>query len=364
MRVYLNGKFTNQQLSGVQRVAIQTIVEVDNLLKQKYLFDKIEIYLLIPDNPREEYQKLIDSLQIIKIIKINTPIKNLNFWEQVILPIYVLSRKSDKLINFTNSSPLIVKKQIVYVHDAAVYDVPSSYSFYFRIWYKFMHNFIKKSDDLVTVSNFSKKQLVLNKVFSSEKISVIHNGIDHLIIKKTNDAIIEKLKLENKGYFLTLGSNNPTKNQNIIVDLARKNQNIIFVVVGGENKVFKKNSLNQSELSNLIFTGYLKDEEISSLYKNARAFIFPSKYEGFGLPPLEALMNDTGVICSNIEIMREILDDNAIYFDLESLEDLNTLINDQNLETLLNDSKRNKEKTLIKYQWKKSAEKLIDIIKK
>lgn len=126
---------------------------------------------------------------------------------------------------------------------------------------------------------------------------------------------------------------------------------------GGNNRIFNDKGNKTKILSNIIYTGYLKDEELASLYNHCKAFIFPSLYEGFGIPPLEALqMGCRKLILSDIEVLKEVYGDIGIFINTRKPQNLDkydqVTISDEECERIIN-----------KYTWDKVAKKIIENIK-
>ena len=134
-----------------------------------------------------------------------------------------------------------------------------------------------------------------------------------------------------------------------MLNVAKNNPNEIFVITGYKNQ----KNIN-FELNNVIYTGYLKDEQIKGLMKNAKGYLMPSFYEGFGLPPLETFSLEIPVIVSDIPVMHEIFENEATYINPNKYD-----VDLKNIKV-----SKNKEKILNKYSWEKSAEKLLKIIRK
>ena len=119
--------------------------------------------------------------------------------------------------------------------------------------------------------------------------------------------IIHDLCLSGKDFYFSLGSKSPHKNYKFIIECAKNNPDDIFVVSGNMNNSVFNNVKEEEEIKNVIYTGYLNDEQLVTLYKECKAFIFPSLYEGFGIPPLEALtVGCKKIILSNIPVFKEI----------------------------------------------------------
>ena len=305
MKVYINGRFLTQRMTGAQRYALEMTKAIDSLISSNIIYKNVECFIIAPSNTL-----YLPELQNIKIIR-----KGILFghaWEQMELPFYTLD---GFLINFCNCAPLLKRNQTVTLHDAAASAMPQALSWKFRVWYNFMFTWLGKSlNTIFTVSEFSKKEL--NKYYGilMDKIHVTYNGIDHIKRIKADESIISREGLNNKNYVLAVSSLNPYKNFPLILDVARYMPDIEFIIVGGSNaKVFKNVGLNVP--LNARFIGYISDEELMALYHHASVFVYPSLYEGFGIPPLEAMMCGCQVVVSNIEVFREIYGDSVEYCD-------------------------------------------------
>ncbi|MCU5459090.1 glycosyltransferase family 4 protein [Bacillus cereus] len=327
MKIYINGRFLTQKITGVQRVAHEIVKQLDNVNAG------MEIIILVPKN----------TVQRIEIGFKNIKIKEIGFlkghlWEQLELPLYTMN---DLLINFCNTAPLFKKNQIVYIHDAAVYSRPTGYSKNFVRWYKFLYLCTSKfSRKIITVSNFSKDDLIKHLPNLKDKITVSHIAVDHMDNVGFDDSVLSKNGLKEKQYLLAVSSMHPNKNFNLIIKtLEEMNDfNEQIVIAGGQNtKVFSNTFVKKNP--NVKFVGYVTDEQLKSLYSKARAFIFPSYYEGFGLPPLEAMGLGCPVIASTAASIPEVCGEAAIYFNPESSVELKECIskiykNDQIVEEM------------------------------
>lgn len=352
-KIYINGRFLTQNITGVQRYAIEIVKILDEYLNDNKLNDEYKFEIVCPKSIKQNL-----NLRNIEIKKIGN-LKG-HLWEQIELPLYV---KNKFLFNFCNCAPLVKKNQIVTIHDVAVYDVPYAYSRFFRVWYKFMYRVLTfRLNKIFTVSEFSKKRL--HKYFNIPlgQIEVTYNGIDHMKNIKFDEKIFSKFGIEKNNYVLAVSSLNPSKNFKLILETAKVSPEINFVIAGSSNSiVFKKQGLEIT--SNVKFIGYVNDEELVVLYKYANCFVYPSIYEGFGIPPLEAMYFNCPVILSNIEVFKEIYMDNVLYC---KINDCNIL--KEKILLILNDEKIKKsiikkEKFLInKYRWDNIIIKLFEVI--
>lgn len=340
MKYYINGRFLTQRITGVQRYAREMTLALDQLLQEKPS-DHSEYTILAPKN-------IIDRLPCKRIqFKVCGHLSG-HLWEQIELPYYA---KDGYLLNFCNCAPLIKKNQAVTIHDAAIAAFPSAYSWKFRLWYRILYTVLgKRLNTIFTVSNFSRSEL--NKYFGipKEKIHVTYNGVEHLKAIQPDDRILAKIP---KDYVLAVSSQNPTKNFKLVLEAAEQLPDIYFVIAGGSNaKVF--NGKDKRALPNVQYVGYVSDQELVSLYRHAMVFVYPSLYEGFGIPPLEALLNGCPVIVSNQASLPEICGDRVDYCNLKNTKSLVSKIIDialkkkpaiQHLEKQIQE----------RYSWKKSS---------
>ena len=352
-KIYINGRFLTQNITGVQRYAIEIVKALDKYLNDNKLNDKYKFEIVCPKNIK---QKLI--LKNIKIKQIGK-LKG-HLWEQIELPFYV---KDKFLFNFCNCAPLIKKNQIVTIHDTAVCDVPYAYSKSFRIWYKFMYKvFAFRLKKIFTVSEFSKKRLHEYFNIPLERIEVTYNGIDHMKNIKPDENIFSKFGIEKNNYVLAVSSLNPSKNFKLILETAKVSPEINFVIAGGTNStIFKEQGFEIT--SNVKFIGYVNDEELVALYKFASCFVYPSIYEGFGIPPLEAIYFNCPVILSDIVVFKEIYMDNVLYCKINECnilkEKILLILSDQKLKKSIIE----KEKFLVnKYKWNNNLVKLLSVV--
>ena len=330
MKIVINGKFLLHRITGVERYAREILNELDKIAS------KDEFCLLVPKNVKD-----IPVYKNIKVIKYGY-FKN-NLWEQISLPHYVKKNKA-KCYNLCNVSPLRCP-HIVTVFDMKVYEHPEFYSWKFVKWYKInLKNSIKYSSIIFTDSLFAKKQIL--KYFpkiDSNKIVVTYCGYEHFDRIEYDENTLKKYNIDKYDYYFAMGSLDPNKNFEFISKLAKKNQNYNFIIAGSVNEHIFKKKYGFDLPNNMKLIGYVSDSEAKTLMRDSKSFLFPSVYEGFGIPPLEAISAGCkNVIVSNIEVFHEIYGDNVSYFHTESLE--NNYIKEIDYSIILN-----------KYSWKKSA---------
>jgi glycosyltransferase involved in cell wall biosynthesis len=353
--VYINGRFLTQSITGVQRVATEILLQLDRDLEDGKISD-IRLTILAPKDIVHS-----PNFKQIKIKKVGA-LKG-QAWEQIELPFY---SKGKLLVNFCNTAPVYKRKQIAYIHDTAILDAPEGFSKQFIQFYKFIFGRVtSRALHIMTVSNFSKKRIVEHYPKTKNKVSVTYLGTEHLLeTDKEKNQILVNNNLRKGEYLLAVSSANPNKNFKVIADMLDRNEqlNKDVVIVGSiTSKVFKNEQLENSNIKRI---GYVSDEELTTLYKNAGIFIFPSIYEGFGLPPLEAMIHRTPVIAAHSASIPEILLDNAVYFDAKDSDELfskvNKLLSDEELRHNLEIKGRNHAES---FSWKKTANELYMKIK-
>jgi glycosyltransferase involved in cell wall biosynthesis len=309
-RVFVNGRFLTQQISGVQAFARSMCKELINEIP--------DLVILVPENSAKVNDEFADHVQFSGKLKGH-------FWEQLYLPKFMKQYPDAILINLCNSGPIRIKNQVATIHDLAFIKNPGWFHLAFSTWYNFMvPKLLKNSKITITVSETIKKEIAAAKLTAANKIIVVGNKVaDELLnaqaIAPSNKSIAEK------GFFLMVGSTDPRKNFKFIERFfATQTTAHKLVIVGGANKNFSKENQLQSE--NIIRNGYTSPGELKWLYQHAIAFINPSLYEGFGIPNLEAMAFECHVICSDIPVFREICKNAVFYFDLGNKEALKKCI--------------------------------------
>jgi len=185
----------------------------------------------------------------------------------------------------------------------------------------------RNSQHLLTVSEFSKQRIVHHLRVPASKISVIPLAADHLSRIASDCRVLARLDISPQRYCLTVGSLDPRKNQArclAAIEQIACQPDFKFVLVGGGNARIFETSCREGAgaFNRVVQTGFVSDGELKALYENAMCFVFPSLYEGFGLPPLEAMYCNCPVIVSDQAALPEVCGDAAIYCDAESIDDI------------------------------------------
>lgn len=219
------------------------------------------------------------------------------------------------------------KRRVVTIHDVyhvtPVSKLPLIKKLYSRLLIQWA---LLISDKVITVSDFSKTEILKYFQCAPSKIEVINNGVKQVGVVKEWEYIQSKYKLPAK-YLLFVGNVKPHKNIRGLLEaylkLSERHRELYKVVIVGakdgfitkDSKLFTWVNSNPDLKGQVIFTGFVADCDMDSIYHYASLFVFPSLYEGFGLPPLEAMINKCPVVASNVASIVEICKEGALYFN-------------------------------------------------
>lgn len=225
-----------------------------------------------------------------------------------------------------------------------------------------MRRALKMSRVAFTVSKSSKKDIVRFFPWAEKKIEVVYNGVDERFFEKANEELCHKFKKELGDYVLFVGNIKPHKNIEVLLRAMKRLKGIKLVIAGGvPNKKILYKIKKEGVEEKVVFVGFLTFDELSALYESSQAFVFPSLYEGFGLPPLEAMAKGVPVISSSASSMPEILKNGAIYFDPYSedslLEAMISVMENKSLGEIIIFEGR---KVAQSYKWHDSARKFLN----
>lgn len=348
MKIIINGNFFEKRITGVQRFEREIISELDSFVKSE---DNIE--LVVPDRSKVDL-----SIKNIRVVEFKSSFSGLK-WDYLTFPKYV-KKNNGVAVNLANRLTPFTK-QIVCLHDIT-YKVNRTYhrglKGYLRtIWNCLNYYLITRcSEKLFTVSNFSKSEILKYYPKTKNKdIGILYNAWQHMDRVGIDENLFAKFPFAEKGkYYFSMGSMAYNKNFKWVLSAASKNPSETFVIAGGGKLDQYANDMGYSNLENVHFLGYVSDEEAKTLMKNAKAFLFPTLYEGFGIPPLEAAASGcNNLVISDIEVMREVYGEYATYINPYDYQENNFIYtNSLDLNGLLD-----------KYSWVKSAKALYEFLK-
>jgi glycosyltransferase involved in cell wall biosynthesis len=306
--VYLNGRFLRQSVTGVQRFSAEVAYAMDRLAGSGAWPETI---VLAPRSSVPDANGAAPTYRRLTLRAFGRTRGHL--WEQTELP---AAARGGVLVNLGNTAPMLGgSRQIVVIHDAGVFDTPESYSLQFRTWYKVLqHALVRTGAHVVTVSNFSRERIAARLGLDPANITVIYEGADHILRVKADTSVLQRNGLRPRQFALVVSSRAAHKNLTALSEAATalQRRGLMIAVAGGSNRdVFRDTPAAGPQARQL---GRVTDAELRALYENAACLLFPSRYEGFGLPPVEAMVCGCPVVASSSGAVPEICGDGALYF--------------------------------------------------
>lgn len=302
--LFINGKFCAQRLTGVQRYAREMIVALDREWR-----GEPKPMLLLPPGASPP------SLRCIATCTIGSPMWPLTLWEQVALPWHA---RSGVLLNLSGSAPAWARRRVATMHDAAVFDCPESYTVAFRLWYRWLFRRCASRDDVVvTVSEFSRRRLAAVLRRDPSRLLVIPGAGEHMAHVRPSAEALRRLGLVPHRYWLCVASANPSKGVDLLLQAWVRGglgaSGAKLVLVGGrDHKVFAGAALAPLP-DGVVHAGTCSDGDLAALMAAAFALVMPSRYEGFGLPMLEAMTLGCAVVATRAGALPEVGADAALW---------------------------------------------------
>ena len=358
---------------NVSGIEIFTKNIIDEFLKLSD--DNIKFYILGSENLPNvlNFQKREDRVEVIKINGLRKKYSKALYQQ---FSIYGLLKKYkiDLLFSPSLAGPFFYKNKIMVIHDCAYDRFNEEFEnilskIYIRMMFYGAKYFSKK---IVTVSNFSKRELIEFYKIKPEKIEVIYEGVPEMPEVEENfiQEILTKFKIV-QPYFLYIGNWRPRKNLQGLIKafkiFTEKNKNFQLVIAGKKDKRFfdleeiiKDENLGQK----VILTDFISQEEKTALYKKAVALTFPSYYEGFGLPVLEAQSLEVPVLTSNTSSLLEVGRDSVLYVNPYNIKEIA-----RGMEKIAFNETFKKElikkgfENIKRFSWQKSARETLEVLK-
>lgn len=341
--VVINGRVLLLPTNGIPRYATEIIRYIDSHIPKEM---KIEVVIPKGSSPRLE-------LKNIKYITL----PNRFAWDYISAERYAKKKKA-LYVNMA-SKGTVYKNSIATIFDIRPisYDSKPKDFRSLKYYLKFKISFTLaalNAKRLVTISEFCKREILQHCNRNDSEIEVIGCGWDHIhTITEDNSVFVEHPEIKRGDFLLSIGSVAPHKNFKWIINNARHNPHEQYVIVGKTDTSLWLDTTNEFS-KNIVYLGYQTDEKLKALLINSKALIFPSLYEGFGIPPLEAAGSGIRTVVSDIPVMREIMKDNTIYID--------PLNYDYNIEALISNSEKKDEMWLKSFTWESQGCKWIELL--
>jgi glycosyltransferase involved in cell wall biosynthesis len=355
-RVCFNGRFLGRPVTGVERFAGEIIRAVDSLCAQgDSATEGMDFEIVRPpgDGGDACFPRILERV---------VGARRGHLWEQLDLPRHT---RGAILVNLCNSAPLIRTLNVTCVHDANVFLIPKSFAWSFRVGYRALLPLaIQRSSRWITVSAYSAMQLARLGISDRPPSAIVGNGTEHIGRLQPDRSRFAGIALP-RPFILALGSRSPNKNIELLLAIsgALRASGLSIVLAGGANaRVFGKSAPVQ--YPNVLELGRVEDEDLAFLYSQALCFAFPSFYEGFGIPAIEAMASGCPVVAANSSALPEVLGDAALLCsptDPQAWQAAITRIaRDPDLRARL--VQRGRERAFL-YSWRAAALRLLDVIR-
>ncbi len=352
-----------EQRTGTENYTLKLVEKIRELDQDnKYLlyFNKIPKYFEIS-------QKNV-STRVIPMTRL---------WTQFRLALECLINPPDILFVPAHTIPVIRRpklKTIVTVHDLGAEFLAEYHQFPQKLYLNWSTEFVAKhATHLIAVSESTKRDLIKKMKVDSKKITVIHEAVDHEVFFEREFKEVEQVKKElgiTRPYLVFVGTIQPRKNLLKLIEAFSKleNKNLDLVLAGKPGWLFEEiySAPKKYKVENRVkFVGYVKDEQLPALYSGAEMFVFPSLYEGFGLPLLEAMSCGTPILTSNTSCLPEVTGGNAEFVNpnktSEIVKGIEKLLKDKLLAKKLSESGRQWAKN---FTWERTAKETIKVFEK
>jgi glycosyltransferase involved in cell wall biosynthesis len=352
--IVINGKFLSAEPTGVHRVAEELIRHAFQIVDaDKKISARIKLELWVPSDATANADKLQIPYRVVG------PLTGIP-WEQLTLP---LKARGRTILSLCNVGPVASSNAVTMFHDAQVHNAPDSYRRLFRYWYKFHQPLSgKRHQKILTVSDFSREQLHNYGIARRDRVSVILNGVDHVLKTVPDESIIERLDLTPQKFVVALANVQPHKNIGLLLRIFARAEmsDMPLVLFGGAGKDAFVNA-GHTVPDNIIFAGRVSDSELRALYASALCLAFPSRTEGFGLPPLEAMTTGCPAIVAPEGALPQVCGQAAVYAGVDDEEGwLRAIVS---LRDRSSDYDKLRKASLAQselFTWKRAATQLVD----
>jgi len=342
VRLAINGRFRRGPQTGVQRVAAEIVARL--------------------------------SLRNVEIGPANfsTGMKG-HAWEQLVLPARLAG---SPLWSPCNTGPIAVRHQVVTIHDAAIFDHPEWFSRQFVAAYRFiLPRLARRVRRIVTVSDFSRSRLAAALNIPAAQITVVPNGVSEQFAPVSNEraaSVAARYGVRQGRYFASLSTIEPRKNLTLTIDAwaAAKPylpDDVQLLLIGGEGRaqIFGRHDPAGGDgQERIIRSGFVPDSDLPALLGGAMALLYPSRYEGFGLPILEAMASGAPVVTANTSSLAEVGGSAALYVEPDDVTGLSSEIRRLASEPALRTDMREAGLARARlFSWSEAAAQMQDILR-
>lgn len=314
--ITFNARFLTQPLTGVQRYAAELIAALDRRMARGEVDrGRYALSLLAPRSGARR-----TALRHVRPRRAGWSGSHL--WEQIELPALGCG---DLLVSPCNTGPLAVRRQVVTIHDMSAFDCPETMSTRYAMWYRWLlPRLVRTVRHVITVSSFSRGRIIELTGIRPDKVTAIAEGVAPRFYRRDGDEIAaarRRLELPEGRYVLSVGSLEPRKNLRRLLaawTLVKRDLggDLTLVIAGpkGDPRIFRDASIDPGTGS-VVTTGHLGDELLAAVYSGAAAMVYPSTYEGFGLPPLEAMACGAPVVVGDCASLPEVVGQAGVLVD-------------------------------------------------
>jgi glycosyltransferase involved in cell wall biosynthesis len=303
-------------------------------------------------------------------------------WAQLRLPLELWTCPQDVYFFPSSVLPLLYQpsKSVITIHDIAYLFFPDCFSPMLRRWLKIATKHgIARAKKIITVSEFTRQDLITYYGVAPEKVVAIHHGVHEMFrpfqaqMEITSIEIIKKKYQIEGPYILCIGTLQKRKNIPRLLhsfSLLKQSYNIPhkLVLIGQkcpdlpEHDIFS--TVERLFLQeNVVWTGYVTEQDMPVLLNGAELFVFPSLYEGFGMPVLEAMASGVPVACSNSSSLPEVVGDSGVMFDPYNIDSMTAAIHRALMNQELREKLRQQGLQRAKeFTWKRCAQKTLDVL--
>ena len=355
MTLYINGRFLTQPVSGVQRYAHGLLGALDTLLQnQPHRLGPVEV--LVPCAVAEP------DWDVLRVRMVRGGRGHL--WEQGAL---AHAARGGRLLSLGNSGPLAHGDHVLCLHDANLYDIPEAFTARYRALHRALRPALaRRAQALLTVSRHSAMRLSKHLDLDPDQFEIVPNSAEHALRWPVAAHVSERHGLKRGRYLLCVGNQSPNKNLSRLVAAHELAGPAVppLAIVGAPAPGVAALSLGHGAGVHVL--GRVPDADLRGLYEGAAGFVFPSLFEGFGIPPLEAMQLGVPVLCARSGAMPEVLGQTPLWFDPRDVGDMIHVL--QRFARMPQQDRRAMQvlgrAVAAQYRWSASAARLLSVLER